>query len=122
VKLLIAGSRSLANQRSAVREAIFRSPWLDEGEPSGVDKIIAGGADGVDTFAIQIAEEFALDTEVHEPLWEDWGPAAGPKRNTDMVEAADAILIVWDGNSDGSADTLRKAIDSGKPLYVEQLD
>ncbi|AGM11438.1 GTP-binding domain [Halogranum tailed virus 1] len=118
--VLIAGSRSLETKRSEVRDAILRSPWFKSGA-SGVNKVITGGADGVDTFAKQLAEEMELDTEIHEPLWEKWGPAAGPKRNTDMVESADVIVVIWDGNSDGSADTLRKAIDSGKPLYVEQL-
>jgi len=121
MNVAIVGSRSLEGRRSDVRDAIFRSPWLAEGEPSGVDTIISGGADGVDTYAEQVADELALDTRIIEPDWESYGPAAGPKRNTKIIEEADAVIVIWDGASNGTADSLRKAIDMGKTIYAEQL-
>lgn len=120
MKIAIVGSRSLEGRRSDVRRAILRSPWFKSGA-SGVERVISGGASGVDTYAEQLAEEMEIETKIIEPDWEQYGPAAGPKRNTKIVEEADAAIVIWTGNSDGTADTLRKAIDAGIPIYQEQI-
>lgn len=38
---------------------------------------------------------------------------AGPIRNQQMVGSADALILVWDGRSRGSADVLQRARAAG---------
>lgn len=38
-------------------------------------------------------------------------------RNTDMAQAADALVLLWDGQSTGSLDMLRKAEARGLAVY-----
>ena len=41
--------------------------------------------------------------------WDRWGKAAGPRRNETMAEYADALILLWDGKSRGSASMLKQA-------------
>jgi hypothetical protein len=49
--------------------------------------------------------------------WSTYGASAGPIRNQAMVDAADALLLIWDGRSRGSADVKRRALAKGIPVY-----
>jgi hypothetical protein len=49
------------------------------------------------------------------------GGVSVPKENTQVVEDAEAFVIVWNGVDNNTADLLRKAIESGKPLFVERI-
>ncbi len=49
--------------------------------------------------------------------WDKYGKRAGPIRNKQMAEYADAAIILWDGKSKGSMN-LKKIMDSlGKPVF-----
>lgn len=117
MNIAIVGSRSLENKPQAVRDAIERAPFFDTDEDI---TIVSGGASGVDTIAAHYANEKLYDTLIIEPNWQKYGPAAGPKRNTRIVDNADSVIAVWDGSSNGTADTIKKVLDAGIPLYVEQ--
>jgi hypothetical protein len=41
--------------------------------------------------------------------WDKYGKAAGPLRNREMAAYADALILVWDGKSRGSANMLAEA-------------
>jgi len=41
--------------------------------------------------------------------WEKYGRAAGPIRNKEMAEYADALILIWDGKSKGSLNMLKNA-------------
>ncbi len=41
--------------------------------------------------------------------WDKHGKAAGPIRNKQMAEYADALLLIWDGNSRGSMNMKKEA-------------
>jgi hypothetical protein len=51
------------------------------------------------------------------PAWAIHGRAAGPIRNAEMAEYADALILVWDGKSRGSASMKREMEKLGKPIY-----
>jgi hypothetical protein len=126
MKLAIVGSRSITD-RSAVEQAIQESPWC---EPRGMTppsewnvSLVSGGADGVDTSAELIARDWDLSIEEIEPNYSDWiGEHPAKRRNTEIVEAADAVVAVWDGHSNGTRDTIDKALDRGVPLYVKVIE
>jgi hypothetical protein len=49
--------------------------------------------------------------------WDTEGKAAGPKRNKRMAEAADALILVWDGKSKGSASMKSEAQKRGLKIF-----
>ncbi len=90
MKLLIVGSRSIKN--------IDIAPYV----PEGVDTIISGGADGIDSLAEQYADTHRLSKYIIRPRYDRWKRFAPLKRNTEMVDMADIVLIIWDGRSKGT--------------------
>lgn len=49
--------------------------------------------------------------------WEKFGKVAGHIRNKQMAEEGDALLLIWDGESKGSANMKDNMIKLGKPVY-----
>jgi hypothetical protein len=108
LQVAIVGSRSFPFEQSPVRcveavgQALLETRWP-------VAEIVSGGADGVDTAAAALADLGDIPLTVLEPDWEAYGKAAGPRRNSRIVERADAVLAFWNGTSPGTRDTLAKA-------------
>jgi len=57
-----------------------------------------------------------------EKVYDEWGPKAPLKRNVTIVERADALVAVWDGQSNGTRDTIDKALDRGLSVYIEVVE
>jgi len=106
MKLLIVGSRSIADFDLSIHI------------PSEVDTIISGGAEGIDRLAEQYADLHRLSKYILRPCYKRYGRAAPLKRNEQMVEMADAVLIVWDGHSNGTQYTLKYAQKINKPITL----
>ena len=106
MKLLIVGSRSITNFS------------LSEYVPKDTTLIISGGAGGVDTLAEKYADEHRLSKLILRPKYERYGQGAPIKRNEQMVELCDEVLVIWDGVSRGSKHTADYARKRGKPLTV----
>lgn len=110
-RLLVCGSRSI-DDSSVVRASMDDAPW----NPS---TIVHGDADGVDTHASRLAEKREIDVETHpvpEWAWYKVGHRAGSMRNEYMVEQSDGVVAIWDGESDGTKNTIRTAI-GDIPVY-----
>ena len=95
MKLLIVGSRSITNFDLYITE--------------NVDTVISGGAGGVDSLAEQYADLHHLSKYILRPRYDLYGRAAPLKRNEQMVDIADALLVIWDGRSKGTQYTLKYA-------------
>lgn len=106
MKLLIVGSRSIKD--------FDLSPHI----PTDVDTIISGGADGVDSLAEKYADEHRLSKYIIRPRYDLYGRAAPLKRNEQMVDMSDSVLIVWDGRSKGAQYTLKYSQKVNKPLTL----
>ena len=106
MKLLIVGSRSITD--------FDLSPYISQ----DVDTIISGGACGVDRLAEQYADLHHLSKYILRPRYDIYGRAAPLKRNEQMVDLADAVLIVWDGCSRGTQHTLKYTKKKNKPLTL----
>ena len=106
MKLLIVGSRSIAD--------FDLSPYVS----AEVDAIISGGADGMDTVAERYADARRLSKYILRPRYDLYGRAAPIKRNEQMVDMADAVLVVWDGRSKGTQYTVKYAEKVKKPLTL----
>lgn len=94
MKLLIVGSRSITD--------FDLSPYV----PKEVDTVISGGAYGVDSLAERYADLHRLSKYIIRPRYDLYGRSAPLIRNEQMVEMADAVLIIWDGHSRGTRYTL----------------
>ncbi len=109
MKLLIVGSRSISN--------FDLTPYI----ATDVDTIISGGADGVDSLAEKYADINRISKFVLRPRYDLYGRVAPLKRNEVMVEMADAVLIIWDGQSKGTQYTLKYAKKMNKPVTLVKV-
>lgn len=108
-KVAVVGSRSFRNYRLMVET-------LDEID---ISEIISGGAYGADKLAERYALERDIPTTIFKPEWitgTKYNPGAGKERNTDIVNSADIVVAFWDGQSTGTADSIRKAQRANKQL------
>ena len=106
MKLLVVGSREITD--------FDLSPYI----PAGVDTIISGGANGIDTAAEKYADSHRLSKIIIRPQYERYGRGAPLKRNQEMVDMADAVLVIWDGKSRGTKFTIDYAQKVGKQMTV----
>lgn len=84
----------------------------------GIEEIISGGAAGADTLGARWAKEHEVKLTVFRPDWNRHGKAAGFIRNEDIVAAADMVLAIWDGFSNGTANSLCIAKRLKKPTLI----
>lgn len=55
------------------------------------------------------ATQHGIDSSFWFARWRDDGRGAGPQRNARMARAGEALVLVWTGQSKGSASMLREA-------------
>jgi hypothetical protein len=110
VKVIIAGSRTITDPLE-LEKAIKDSGFT-------ITKVICGGAQGVDRLGEKYAFSHDLPIQYFLPDWKTYGKAAGPIRNREMAENADALILVWDGKSRGSASMIEKASANNLKMYV----
>ncbi len=109
MKLLIVGSRSITD--------FDLSPYIS----ANVDTVISGGAGGIDRLAEQYADLHRLSKYILRPCYSLYGRSAPLRRNEEMVEMADAVLIIWGGCSKGTQYTLKYTKKINKPVTLVQL-
>lgn len=89
---------------------------------TGITKIIHGGAKGVDQSANWLATHIKVEVEVFRPVITDamafWEiKKAYLDRNTVMAELCDFSIAVWNGQSPGTEDAIKKVKKLGKPYH-----
>ncbi len=86
--------------------------------PSNHDlEIVCGMAKGIDLSGKRCAEYIGIPIKEFPADWGKHGKAAGHIRNTEMANYADALLLIWDGESRGSANMKYQMNQLGKPVY-----
>ena len=80
--------------------------------------IFCGTARGADSLGERYAKKRGYAVRNFPPDWRRYGRAAGPKRNQEMAEAADALADFWDGESRVTGDMIRSASRRGLRLLV----
>ena len=101
MKIIVAGGRDFINKSIAF--TVLDSIVKDD------DVIISGHARGADTLGEFYAKEHGLKMELYPAEWDKYGRSAGPIRNRQMAEAADALIAFWDGKSRGTKNMIETA-------------
>lgn len=119
-QVIIAGSRDFADYGllQAKCDQFFRDK-----RPTA---IISGLARGADTLGARYARERGIQVLEFPADWERLGRRAGMVRNLQMLEAANAVVAFWDGQSRGTAHTINEAkkkrtAPAGSPVSERRL-
>jgi len=110
MKVIVAGTRTI-ECAGTVGEAIRESGF-------NVDELVSGTCAGVDQTAEALAALHGIPVKQFPPDWKTHGKAAGPIRNRQMAEYADALVAVWDGESRGTKNMIDEMKKLGKPVHV----
>ncbi len=110
MKTIIAGSRSITSY-PIVCAAITNSKFK-------ITEIVSGTARGVDRLGEEYAIYFNTPIKRMPANWGKYGKSAGPIRNREMAEYADALIAVWDGKSKGTANMIEVSKEFGLKVFV----
>lgn len=104
MKVIIAGGRDIT-----IQELVDETVAEFQATIGEITEVVCGGATGVDTLGKRWAESRRIPVKTFPAEWNKHGAAAGPIRNREMAKYADALILVWDGKSRGSASMKREA-------------
>lgn len=113
MKVIVAGSRDIDEP-----EDVYRAIRAARNAGWAFDEVVTGGARGPDTIAHEAAAQKGVPTEVFEAAWGKYGKAAGPIRNEQMADYADALVAIWDGQSPGTRNMIQEALGRKMPVFV----
>lgn len=108
MKTIIAGGRDFRDYE-LLSGRMQEIPWQ-------ITEVVSGKAKGADS----LGELWATNSKPIKQFpanWKKHGKAAGPIRNTEMAEYADALVAFWDGKSRGTRHMIETAAKKG--LYVK---
>lgn len=133
LKLIIAGSREINDYLLCKRiiEQIIEENKLK------IDEVVCGMCEGPDLIGKSWAEsnnikvkEFPADwNNINVPnalvrtnkFGKSYNAKAGFDRNSQMVEYCDIAIVIWDGQSTGSDDTVKKMKQANKEVYCYNI-
>jgi hypothetical protein len=118
--MAVVGSRSLVGLNGSKALAMWFMGNLLERFHYSIELVVSGGADGPDSWGEEFAEEEHIKLKLFLPDWKRYGRSAGFRRNADIVNAADIVLLFWDGQSRGTKHDLElcQAADKSYILYT----
>ncbi len=115
MRCIIAGSRNNIEYQN-VFSAMGECPWSSE-----ITEVVSGKARGVDTMGEQWAKENNIPIKEFPANWKKFGRSAGPRRNEEMGDYADALIAVWDGESKGTKHMIDYSKNKGLRVFVYNL-
>jgi hypothetical protein len=110
-KLIIAGSRSIYPSFTSICD------YIKYFGIQNIKEVISGGAEGVDREGEHWASHMKVPVKRFDPNWATHGKAAGPIRNKAMAQYGDVLLLIWNGESKGSASMKKEAEAYKLPIY-----
>ena len=128
MKAIIAGSRSITDMDAL--EKLLK--YVD----IPISEVVCGMAPGADMLGKAWAEMSGIPVREFPADWKnishpdalikrnnygEYDAKAGLRRNEDMADYADVLLLLWDGESRGSHHMWKAAKDKGLTIYVYNL-
>lgn len=108
MRVVVIGSRSLTME-------------VDGYIPEETTLIVSGGARGIDQAAERYAQRHGIPTLILKPDYERYGKRAPLVRDREVVQQADLVVALWDGQSRGTQYTLRYAQRLGIPIRIHHI-
>jgi len=109
-KIVVAGGRTYTNTGMVF---ICLEKIVQKG-----DVIISGHAKGVDMMGELYAQKNNLACEIYPAEWDKYGRSAGPRRNEQMAQVADKVVVFWDFKSRGTKNMVDMAKKYKKELFI----
>lgn len=81
-------------------------------------EIVSGTANGADKLGESYAKARGHPIKRFPADWERFGRSAGHRRNAEMADYGDALILYWDGKSKGSGGMLEIAKKRGLKIRV----
>lgn len=113
MKVIIAGSRDITDI-SHVHNAFMGCGF-------SISEVVSGMARGVDTLAIEFAKQIKVPVYGFPANWKKHGKGAGPIRNLEMANYAEALIAIWDGKSRGTEHMIKCAESKGLKVYIHMV-
>jgi hypothetical protein len=113
IKVIVAGSREFQDYDLLAR-TLDKVPRPFE--------VVCGMSAGGDKLGRRYAHHNDLPVKEFPADWESLGKRAGPIRNTQMGDYADALIAFWDGKSRGTAHMIDYAKKKGLKVLVIRFD
>jgi predicted Rossmann fold nucleotide-binding protein DprA/Smf involved in DNA uptake len=89
------------------------------GSLPATSSVVTGSAAGVDATAARTARERGLPVRVLGASFEEARDAeAAAERNQRLVDACDVLVAFWDGTSNGTRQTIDRALASAREVHV----
>lgn len=114
MKTIIAGSRNAELTMNRLIEIIDLA-----GFP--ITEVVSGNSGNVDKLGEQWAKAVRLPITQFNASWQAYGSSAGPRRNRQMADYADALIAIWDGKSRGTLNMIKEATKRELTVYVMQI-
>ncbi len=114
MKVIIAGSREI--EAINVDEAMSAS-----GFKGSIDEVVSGGSGFVNIAGEAWASLSRIPVKVFHANRDRFGKGADLNRNEQMVEYADALVLIWNGRSTGIRSMRDAALRHGLKVYVHTV-
>jgi len=101
MKTIVAGSRHMTDY-AFLNERMQAVPWE-------ITEVVCGCAPGADTLGSEWAQIKGIPVSYFPADWKKLGRAAGPIRNKQMAENADALVAFLYPGSRGTANMIKQA-------------
>ena len=111
MRVIIAGSREVKIENNKLWELIKDSGF-------DITEIVSGGCRGADQAGELYADIHDIPVKKFPADWNKHGKSAGPRRNQEMADYADVLILLWNGESRGSFDMLTKAFYGKLKIHI----
>ncbi len=116
MKVIIAGSRDFNDYRRLKMVCDFYLQNETDIE------VVSGTAKGADKLGEQYAKELDYKLTQFPANWDEYGRAAGFKRNLEMANYADCLIAFWDGESKGTKMMIELAEQKGLNVRIVKYE
>lgn len=119
MKIIVAGSRDFTDYKTVKFAVLDAIAELDD--LYSMTEIVSGGARGVDTLGEYLAKECGFKLKIFPADWKTHGKRAGPLRNIQMGDYADALVAIRKNGSKGTTHMINYMLGLGKPVFVTEV-
>lgn len=111
-KIIIAGSREFNDYKLLESKMnIITSKYTNV-------EIVSGTCYGADQLGERYAKQHNLPIKQFPADWNKYGKSAGPIRNAQMADYADACIVFWNGKSKGTKSMINLARQKGLAVQI----